>query len=303
MRFAIAAASGRTTYTAPPIIMNTATASGPLILSAPRQAAGLALFGEQPLREVHALPQLRDFTTHVPQLRQHVLSQDLQLVLDGGIGARPDALGQGPYQGKGEERDPGHRQHAEQDFVDRHVYLAGGRRSASRCCASNRSKKSTRSASSAICPVVWRSSSTSCRSSLISSVTSSSATGALRPVILAASALPIGEMARRNRVPPPNNSTTATSPTTFSFTRGLRPSGARARPGGPAAARQSRAALAPRSPGAAAPQPHPGAPAPRGRRGRRGRPCGPRGPSRTARAARRSRPSPGRRCSSGFPDR
>src|SRR5205809_414495 len=79
MRFAIAAASGRTTYTAPPIIMNTATASGPLILSAPRQAAGLALFGEPPPQEVHPLGQLRHLPGGLAQLL-HLLPQLLDLL-------------------------------------------------------------------------------------------------------------------------------------------------------------------------------------------------------------------------------
>src|SRR5947207_3557659 len=90
-------------------------------------------------------------------------------------------------------------------------YLAGGSRSASRCFATNRSRKSTRSPSSLSCSGRCRISSTSPRSAFSSSAASSS-TGFL-PEMRAANALPSGEMARRNTVPPPNSMTTATSPT------------------------------------------------------------------------------------------
>src|SRR3989442_342777 len=97
-------------------------------------------------------------------------------------------------------------------------YLAGRSRSASRCFATNRSRKSTRSPSSLICSVMCRISSTSRRSSLTSSAVSSSPSTAPRffPRMRAAKALPTGEMESRKSVPPPNSRITAARPTILS---------------------------------------------------------------------------------------
>src|SRR5467141_2064931 len=97
-------------------------------------------------------------------------------------------------------------------------HLTGGSRSASRCFATRRSRKSTRSPSSLICSVRCRISSTSRRSSLTSSAVSSSPSTAPRffPRMRAAKALPTGEMESRKSAPPPNSRITAARPTILS---------------------------------------------------------------------------------------
>src|SRR3954469_7581348 len=64
-------------------------------------------------------------------------------------------------------------------------------------------------------------SSSSVRRSFTRAAVSSSSSPAFLPPMRAASAFPIGEMASRNAVPPPNSRITATSPMTSSFTAHL----------------------------------------------------------------------------------
>src|SRR5207245_7382351 len=99
----------------------------------------------------------------------------------------------------------------EYDFFG-HRYLTGGSRSAARCFATNRSRKSTRSPSSLSCSPKWRSSSTSPRSCRTSSVVSSVASAApFFPRMRAAHAFPTGEIESNMRDPTPTYRTTSDS--------------------------------------------------------------------------------------------
>src|SRR6267154_2546425 len=212
-----------------------------------RVRSSLRLFREQPLREVDALAQVADLATGLLNFGQEILAQHLQLFLHPGSVAVTWAY---PLRECADQREQQHRRSNDRqdqkkhDFFG-HGYLAGGSRSASRCFATRRSRKSTRSPSSLICSFQCRISSTSRRSSLTSSAVSSSSSAAFLPRMRAANAFPIGERESRASVPPPNSRMTATRPTTLSPTTPPRVwARRRARPGARAGAPRNPAAPA-----------------------------------------------------------
>src|SRR2546430_1507804 len=127
--------------------------------------------------------------------RQHVVAEHLDLVFETGLdAARANTLRQRAHERKQQDRRADDREDGEKEDFLGHGYLTGGRRSASRCLATSRSRKSTRSPNSLTCVATWRSSSTSARRSRRSSAVSSSCAAVFLPS-RAAIALPIGEMA------------------------------------------------------------------------------------------------------------
>src|SRR6266566_6341273 len=154
-----------------------------------RARSPLGLLRQQPFGEVDALAQIADFAARLLNLGQQVLTQHLQLFSDGGVdAARSDPLRKRAHQREQQHRRSNNGQDEKKDDFFGHAYLTGGSRSASRCLATRRSRKSTRSPSSLICSLTWRISSTSRRSSLTSSAVSSSSPAAFLPVMRAASA-------------------------------------------------------------------------------------------------------------------
>src|SRR5439155_2067341 len=116
------------------------------------------------------------------------------------------ALGQGPDNWV-EQHEPSHHGDEEEEgdrFLRHHRLPGGASRSASRCLASSRSAKSMRSLNSLTSVrSPCTSPTTSERSASSSARTSSGSAAPPWRLIRSATALPTGEMASRNRVPPP----------------------------------------------------------------------------------------------------
>src|SRR5438132_5337086 len=119
------------------------------------------------------------------------------------MGSQP--LGQGPDQ-RVEQHEPSHHGDEEEEgdrFLRHHRLPGGASRSASRCLASSRSAKSMRSLNSLTSVrSPCTSPTTSERSASSSARTSSGSAAPPWRLIRSATALPTGEMASRNRVPP-----------------------------------------------------------------------------------------------------
>src|SRR5207245_695040 len=143
---------------------------------------------------------------HLLQLRDHVVAQRAHLVSCPCLWHGSQALGQGPDNWV-EQHEPSHHGDEEEEgdrFLRHHRLPGGASRSASRCLASSRSAKSMRSLNSLTSVrSPCTSPTTSERSASSSARTSSGSAAPPWRLIRSATALPTGEMASRNRVPPP----------------------------------------------------------------------------------------------------
>src|ERR1051326_3338442 len=176
-----------------------------------RQPLALTLLSQQPLGEVQPVGEIAHLLTHLLQLIQQLGAQQRNLVSRAlALGTVRDPLGERAHERS--QHTVGPPQGAQAENGDQQVlavHYPGPIRCPSRCLASSRSAKSTRSASSAMSR---RTASSSCSSASLWSPSSARTSPCPLPRMRSATARPIGEIERRNSVPPPNRKTIARTP-------------------------------------------------------------------------------------------
>src|SRR3989454_813823 len=175
----------------------------------------LAILREEPLGKIYAF---REFRHLPPQLLQRRRNLFLPRLVRGARLAPRLQLGsvrfrEGPDDHQGEKPADGDDGDEDSHGVGVHQLLGGASRSPSRCLASSRSAKSIRSLNSLTSVRSWCTSPVSSeRSSSSSPRTSAGSAPPPGRRMRSAIALPTGEIASRNSVPPPKIKTMARAP-------------------------------------------------------------------------------------------